>query len=526
TLLALGPSVVAAADAERLEALKTEALAAVDARAKPTQVMVDSIFSFGELGFQEHETSRYLTGILEENGFAVERGVAGMPTAWVARWGRGRPVISFGSDIDGIPKASQKPGVAYHDPLIEGAPGHGEGHNSGQAANVTAALALKAIMERERLDGTLMLWPGVAEEQLAGKAFLVRDGVFADVDMVFFTHVSDRLGVSWGDARGSGLVSVEYTFHGKAAHGAGAPWLGRSALDAVELMNIGWNFRREHLRLPYRLHYVITNGGDQPNVVPPLASVWYFYREIDHQHIQALFDMGEKMAAAAAMMTDTTVSSRVLGSAWPRHFNRVIAETMQHNVERVGMPEWSEDDLRLALALQEEMGFEPSPTAGPRAAVKGLRTEVEELVGPATGIRTGGGSDDIGDVAWTVPTVTLAYPSNFATGGGGHHWSSAVAMATPIAHKGAVAGAKVLALTALDFLLDPGKVEAAWAYFRDEQTAETAYVPFVRPEDEPPIHLNREIMDTYRDRMRELYYDPERFDTYLEQLGIEYPTVR
>ena len=220
----------------------------VQSRAKLGQVMVDKIFSFSELGQQEFETSAYVTGLLEENGFSIERGVAGMPTAWTARWGSGRPVISFGSDIDGIPKSNQKPGVAYADPLIPGAPGHGEGHNSGQAVNVVAALALKEVMEAEGIQGTLVLWPGVAEEQLASKAWYVRDGVLADVDVTLFTHVSSNLNVSWGQAGGTGLVSVEFSFAGEAAHGAGAPWRGRSALDAVELMNVAWNFKREHLR--------------------------------------------------------------------------------------------------------------------------------------------------------------------------------------------------------------------------------------------------------------------------------------
>jgi len=199
---------------ERLERLKKEALQKVDGRAKLAQVMVDSIFSFGELGFQEFETSRYVTGVLEENGFAVERGYAGIPTAWVARWGSGKPVISFGSDIDGIPKASQKPGVAYHDPLIEGAPGHGEGHNSGQAVNVVAAIVLKEIMAREGIPGTLVLWPGVAEEQLAGKAFLVRAGLFKDVDMVLYTHVGSDLNVSWGQSWGAASCRSSTTFAG------------------------------------------------------------------------------------------------------------------------------------------------------------------------------------------------------------------------------------------------------------------------------------------------------------------------
>ena len=523
----LSQAAVAASD-DRLESLKQEALVEVENRAKITQVMVDSIFSFGELGFQEIETSRYVTEILEDNGFRVERGVAGIPTAWVARWGSGKPVISFGSDIDGIPKASQEPGVAFHSPIVEGAPGHGEGHNAGQAVNVTAALVLKEIMERENISGTLMLWPGVAEELVATKAYLVREGAFDAVDMVFFTHVSDNLNVSWGDAAGNGLVSVEHTFTGKAAHGASAPWRGRSALDAVELMNTGWNFRREHLRLPTRIHYVITNGGDQPNVVPPLASVWYFYRELDYEHIKRLYEIGETISQAAAAMTDTEVASRILGSAWPRHFNKVIAEATYENIVRVGLPKWSEADVALALALQEEMGFDPEDeTRGtPWSGVAGLRTELTEIRGPAPQPRTGGGSDDIGDISWVVPTVTIRYPANFATGGGGHHWSSAVAMATPIAHKGSTAGAKVLALTALDFLLDPEKVQAAWSYFRDVQTKDREYTPFISQSDSPAVHLNTEIMGEFREEMKKHYYDPSKFDTYLEQLGVEYPTVR
>ncbi len=283
-VIALFTPILAEADS-RLEGLKKEAINEVQAKAELTQQMVDMMFSFAELGFQEHETSRYLTDILEKNGFEVEKGVAGIPTAFVATWGSGKPVISFGSDIDCIPKASQRPGVAYHDPLIENAPGHGEGHNSGLAVNVTAALALKQIMEREKIPGTLHIWPGVAEELLGTKAYLVRAKVFENVDIVLFTHVSNGFSVTWGEGRGSGLVSVEYTFRGDAAHAGGSPWRGRSALDAVELMDIGMNFRREHLRLPQRTHYVITEGGDQPNVVPPLAKVWYYFREIDYEHI-------------------------------------------------------------------------------------------------------------------------------------------------------------------------------------------------------------------------------------------------
>jgi aminobenzoyl-glutamate utilization protein B len=204
---------VARAD-PRLERLKTEALTRVEGRAKMVQEIVDMLFSFGELGMQEVETSKYLTGLLEQHGFSVERGVGGMPTAWVARWGSGKPVISLGSDIDGIPQASQKPAFGYREAMIAGAPGHGEGHNSGQAVNIAAAIVVKEIMERDQIPGTLVLWPGVAEEQLAGKAHLIRAGVFKDVDAALFTHVGNDLGVAWGRQPMMAMVSVEFRFRG------------------------------------------------------------------------------------------------------------------------------------------------------------------------------------------------------------------------------------------------------------------------------------------------------------------------
>ena len=500
--------------AQDLETLRPVADQGAAERAKLVQVMVDSIFSFGELGFQEFETSRYITDILRENGFEIEEGIAGIPSAWMARWGSGSPVIALGSDIDGIPKASQKPGVGYHDPLVEGAPGHGEGHNSGQAVIVVGALAAKEIMEREGIPGTLVIWPGVAEELLATKAWFIRDGYFNDVDINIFTHVSSRFGVSWGQGGGNGLVSVEYTFVGESAHSAGAPWRGRSALDAVEIMNAAWNIKREHLRLPHRSHYVITNGGDQPNVVPQLASVWYFFRELDQPHMKDLFDLGNTMANAAAAMTSTEASWSILGHAYPRHFNKPVAEAVWANIERVGLPEWTEADLALAKGLQRELAVEE----------RGLATELGEIRGPAREPRLGGGSDDIGDISWTVPTVTLGFPSNIP-GGPGHHWANAVAMATPIAHKGAVAGARVIAMTLMDLLLDPSLVTAAKEYFV-EQTAEHQYTPLIGPDDPPAIHLNEDRMNSFREAMRPLYYDPDRYDSYLEQLGIEYPTVR
>lgn len=498
----------------RIDDLKREAIAEVEGLRTLTQQMVDQIFSFSELGFQEYETSKYVTEILEKNGFRVERGVAGMPTAWVASYGSGKPVIAFITDIDCIPKASQKPGVGYHDPLVPGAPGHGEGHNSGQGVNVTAAIVLKKMMDKHKIQGTIKLLPGVAEELVAAKAFFIRAGLFKDVDIVLGSHVDSDFTTNYGQpATNTGLVSVQYFFKGKSAHSAGSPWSGRSALDAVELMNTAWNFRREHLRIQQRSHYVIIDGGDQPNVVPSEAAVWYYFRELDYPRIKELYDLGSKMAQAATMMTDTTVTQRIVGSAWPCHFNKPIAEIQYKNIEMVGMPEWSEADQTLAKALQKEIG----------AKVEGLRTKIKVLEAPKD--PTGGGSDDVGDISWNVPMVYMRFPANIPNLPG-HAWPNAIAMATPIAHKGSTAGAKVQAITALDYLLSPELIKQAWAYFNDVQTKDIKYTPLITPNDQPAIEMNKEKMEKFRPELKKYYYDPSKYKTYLEQLGIQYPTVK
>lgn len=503
-------------NAKKLAALKTELIQEIDKEQKMSQEMVDMVFSFGELGFQEEETSRYLTGILEENGFTIEKGISGVPTAWLAKWGNGKPVIAVGSDIDCIPKASQKPGVAYHDPLVEGAPGHGEGHNSGVPLNITAALALKKIMEREKIAGTLVLWPGVAEEQLGTKAYYVRDGYFKDIDACIFTHVANNLGVSYGDSGGNGMISVKFNFEGEAAHSGGAPWRGKSALDAVELMNVGWNYHREHMEPTQRSHYVVTDGGDQPNVVPSKAAVWYYFREKTYPKIIQMYEDGIRIAEGAAKMTNTKMSYEVLGSAWPGHFNQTIAETMYKNIQTVGLPAWSDQDQQLAKGIQKEL----------QVKEEGMNIELSELGVPnANPSLMGGGSDDIADIAWNVPTVVLRYPSNIP-GLPGHHWANAIAMATPIAHKGVIAGAKVEALTLLDMLVDPQIIKDAWTYFNEVQTKEVKYTPLVSEKDKPATYLNKKIMEEFRPLMKKYYYDPSKYGTYLEQLGISYPTVR
>jgi aminobenzoyl-glutamate utilization protein B len=503
----------------RIQKLKEAASADVLSMYDLGQQMIDMVFSFGELGFQEFETQRYLTGILKQNGFAIETGVAGIPSAWIAKWGSGKPVIALGSDVDCIPQASQKPGVAYRDPIIDGAPGHGEGHNSGTPLNVLAAIAVKRVMEREKLPGTIMIWPGIAEEQLGTKAYYVRAGLFKDVDAVLYNHVGSSLNTSWGDGGGNGLISVEYTFEGETAHSAGAPWRGRSALDAVELMNAGWNYRREHLRLQQRSHYVITNGGDQPNVVPRNASVWYYFRETTYDGIKNMWDIGDKLAEGASLMTNTKWSSRVLGSAWPSHMNRTLAETMYENIKAVGLPQWTDADVQLAKATQKELGVpEVGLTTRINPDVRGRESQPDED-------KRGGGSDDIGDISWTVPTVSLSFPANFQAGPG-HNWANAIPMATPIAHKGTIAGARVQAMTLLDAIMRPDVLAQAREYYDKVQTKNQKYTPLIRPQDQPATHLNKAIMDKYRPEMKKYYYDPTKYKTYLDQLGIKYPTVR
>jgi aminobenzoyl-glutamate utilization protein B len=282
-------------------------------------------------------------------------------------------------------------------------------------------------------------------------------------------------------------------------------------------MDVGWNFRREHLRLSQRSHYVIRDGGDQPNVVPRTAAVWYFLRETDYPHTMEMFETAQQMAKGAAMMTGTKLDHvRILGSAWTPHFNRPVAEAMHRNIQRVGMPTWSMDDQTLAKAVQKETGQTPV----------GLDTAVSPLGRPMKEEdRHGGGSDDIGDVSWALPTVQLYYPSNIPETPG-HSWIDAIASATPIAHKGATAGAKAQALTMLDLLLTPSLLSAAKDYYATVQTKDVKYQPFIRAEDRPATELNANIMARYRDEMRKYYFDPTRYKTYLEQLGIKYPTVR
>lgn len=499
--------------------LKAEVAGRVEARAKLVQEMVDSVFSFAEPGFQEYRTMDYLTAILEKNGFTITRGVAGIPTAWTATWsssgGEEGPLIALGSDEDCPRGLSQYPGIPTIKPMVKGAPGHGEGHNSGVPMMIAAAIAAKEVMTKHKLKGRLMVWPGVAEELLGAKAHYVRAGLFRRVDAVLFGHVGNEFSTGWGDPLRPGLVSVEFSFTGKTAHAGGMPWEGNSALDAVEIMDVAWNFRREHLPPSHRSHSVITNGGDQPNVVPGEASVWYYFRGQRFSGVKDLYRIGQEIAQAGALATGTRVSHRILGYAAPNYNNRPLAEAIYANMQVVGMPQWSADDQAFARAVQAKNGRKLEP----------LRSEIGKLSTPDDfDASANGTSDDIGDVMWNAPTVRFTYPANIPNLIG-HNVISAMAMATPIAHKGAIAGAKVVAQTVLDLVTTPELVQAARAFQHDVQFAEQSYDPVLGPEDKPAIELNDELMARYRPEMEKFYYNPKKYRTYLDQLGIRYPTV-
>ena len=511
TALLLQPAV---AEAAASKGQKAAAAAAVEAQAKQIQVMVDQVFSFAEPGFQEVRTSAYLADILEKNGFTVTRGVAGIPTAFTATWGSGGPLIALGSDIDGLLGVSQTPGEPTIKPMVPGAPGHGEGHNAGMPMMIAAAIAAKQVMEKNHIPGRLMLWPGVAEELLATKAFYVRAGMFEGVDACLFAHVNTGFGTGYGDLGLNGMVSVEYSFQGKTAHAAAMPWEGRSALDAAELMDVAWNFRREHLPVSQRSHDVISNGGGQPNVVPDRASVWYYFRDHDFATVRQLYETGNEIADAAAQATGTTVTRQLLGYAAPNWANKPLAEAAWLNIKAVGMPEWTDADQAFARAVQEANHFKVQP----------LATEVQPLSTPETrkGMPAMGASDDIGDVMWAVPTITIGFPSNIPNVIF-HHSTAAMAMATPIAHKGAVAGAKAVAMTVLDLMTTPRILTDAKAYRTDVQLKADRYDSVLTATDQPAIHRNEETMQRLRLAMERLYYDPSRFGSYLEQLGVRYP---
>ncbi len=449
----------------------------------------DSIFYFAEVGPQEFETARLMTGLLEHEGFAVTRGISGFPTGFLATYGAGAPVIAIHTEYDANPDNSQAPGVTERQAIVPGAPGHCEGHNVNGAVLVASAIALKRTMQRFGLPGTLKIFGAPAEEQLLSRPYFVRDGHFADVDVAFHEHLAGDFATVYGLTH-SALVSAKFIFHGETTHAAVAPWNGKDALDAVVLMDVGMAQYREHMRPDMRVCRVITEGGHQPNVIPARASIWWFFRDPTAEGALKLFEQGKKVAHGAAAMTNTTVEVDVISAVWPVRANRGVAEVLQRNIELVGMPEWTEGEHALAREIQRKAEI----------ATTGLRGTVRPLKGPAV---QGSPCNDCGDVSWAVPMGRLSYPAS-VPGVPFHHWTAGVALASSIAHKGAAAGTKALAGAVIDLLTDPALVQRAKDTFREELGG-VAYRPLLPLDQKPPLDLHRELMEQWRPKMREHY---------------------
>jgi len=447
----------------------------------------DAIWNFAELGMQEFNSSALLIKTLEEEGFAVEKGLAGMPTCFIASWGTGKPVIGILGEFDALPMLSQKALKPVQDPVIAGAPGHGCGHNMMGTAGVAAVIAVKKSMEKNNIQGTIKFFGSPAEETVISRPYMVREGLFDDVDAVIDNHTSTQFSTSYG-VNGNAVMSVVFSFKGKTAHAAGSPWAGKSALDGVELMNIASNYLREHLFYTHRLHYVVTEGGEAPNVVPDRASVWYYIRNTDEKMEEMylrVLDCARGAALASGTILDTVT---VLTAIHQRHSNKGMAEAIQRNIELIGMPEWSAEEQSFARALQKELGEKET----------GYPSKVKPLSKPES-VFVGGGSSDVGEVTLITPTATLNFPGG-VPGEIGHHWSTVASGYGSAAWKGLNAGARVMAATALD-LLTKQKLLVEIRNEFTEYSKTHPYKSFLPEGASPPVDLNKQIMDKYRDAM-------------------------
>ena len=487
--------------------LKSEAFVLIDSNADRMGRLSDAIFSYSEIGFQEVKTIALVKKTLESAGFAVQTGVAGMPTAYMAKYGSGSPVLGLMSDFDGVPTASQKPTSIVHDEVVPGAPGHGEGHNTHQPALMGAAIALKQLKDKYNLPGTIIVYGGPAEEQIASRGYMVNAGLFKGVDAMIDVHIGTNLSTSYGYSNNA-IISVEWSFKGKQAHGATA-WQGRSALDAVELTDLALNFMREHIDPPARIHNVIAQGGKQPNVVPAEATGWYYFRHTTAQNVWQLFERGRKAARGAALQTETELSERILAASWTFNGNKELAELVQKNIELVGMPKWTPDDQQFARALQTAMD-EP---------VVGLPMKAEPLKKAAQAT----GSSDAGDVTWQAPYVRLMFPAKPPGALAGHHWSSAIGPATPVAHKGIAVASKVLAASFIDMMTSPAALTTVKNGFQKQLAEYPKWKSMIPPNSTPPTHLNVREMARYRAALEKYEYDPDSGKTYFDFLGVTYP---
>lgn len=477
--------------------IKDDAMAFVEEMQATYHRWSDAIWSYAELPMQETRSSALLADGLESEGFDVERGVAGMPTAFVATAsnGTGEPSIGILAEYDALPSLSQASGRLTHAPLVNGAPGHGCTHNAMGATSAFTAIALKRVLEQERLDGTIKLFGCPGEEALVSRPYMVREGVFDGLDAVLDNHGADVFrpvaGVSY-----SGMFSFIVTYHGRTAHAAGDPWHGISALHAVELMNHAVNMLREHLHYTARVHCVIPEGGRSPNVVPDVASVWYYVRDSD-ERVAENFQRVLRCAEGAAIATGCTHEVRTYTGIHQNYGNRALADIMHENVAQVGMPLWSEEDVRFAKMFQKVNGLKR----------KGMQAKHGSVLSQSAKDFTGSGSSDVGEVTLVAPTASLLFPA-LPREVCGHHWQTVSFSATPIAHKAITAATKALTGTGIDLLCDPNRLKPIREEFARLQKR-MPYKSYLPDDAKPPIDLNREAMDSVRPMMESHYITPD-----------------
>ncbi|WLD11317.1 amidohydrolase [Planctellipticum variicoloris] len=442
-----------AADPAPLRPTQRTAMEDVDRRTDELRLVNKALWEFAEVGLEEKKSSALLVEKLREAGFDVRVGVAGMPTAFVASYGFGKPVIGLLAEYDALPDLSQKV-QPTQEPVEEGRPGHGCGHSGLGTGALGAALAMKAAMQQHNLKGTLRLFGTPAEETTIGKVYMLLDGAFEDLDACLHWHPAAKNEVWYGSTKA--LISAKFTFTGVAAHASGNPESGRSALDGVELMNLGVNFMREHVKSDARMHYVITDGGGAPNVVPPHATVWYYVRADDHRDVERYYEWVTEIARGAAMMSRTKLQIAIDTDCHELIPNTPLSEAIQNNLERVPRPQFTAAEQEFARRIQETLAQSPA----------GFNVGFDDRVHPLNpGTELGKGSTDVGDISWFIPTGGLR-AACFAAGSPGHCWQNVAAIGSTAGDKGIHYAARVLAATGLDLLEDPELLAAARADFQ------------------------------------------------------------
>ncbi len=433
---------------------RQQILAKVDAEAKPIADTALQIWNFAEVGYQEQQSSALLQSRLKAAGFTVKAGVAGEPTAFVASFRNGAgPVIGVLAEYDALPGLSQAASPVKQS--VGGIAGHGCGHNLFGTASTYAAIAVKDWMTRNKVAGEIRVYGTPAEEGGSGKVYMVRDGLFADVDTVLHWHPGNTNSASQGPSMAN--ISGKFRFHGISAHAAGNPDKGRSALDGVEALDAMVNLMREHIPDRTRIHYVITNGGKAPNVVPDEAEVYYYVRHVDPKVVVSVMDRVKKAAEGAALGTGTTMDFETTGGVYSLLPNNALMAVMDRSLHAAGAIQWTPQETAFAEGIRKTLG----PDAPPLASVGEIQPA--QLVDDALG-----GSTDVADVSWVTPTVGLS-TATFVPGSAGHSWQNVAAAGSSIGAKGAVLAAKTLALAAADLFRNPATITAAKAEFEQKR---------------------------------------------------------